>query len=93
LTKVSRRENYVAVNAASVTLRDTESPWEDMMTDELKSLVEAAKRVKPTAADREAQRRSFAFGNTAFENSRITREMIDIEAEKLAAERRNDDGR
>ncbi len=61
------------------------------MTDELNALVEAAKRVKPTEAHREQQRRSFAFGNTSFENSRITREMVDAEAEKLAAERRGDD--
>ena len=37
-----------------------------------------------TAEQREAQRRSFAYGNTAFENSRITREMINEQAEKLA---------
>ena len=36
--------------------------------------------------DREEQRRSFAFGNTAFENELITREMVDREAEKLARE-------
>jgi len=35
--------------------------------------------------EKEAQRRSFAFGNTAFENPLITREMIDREAEKLAS--------
>jgi hypothetical protein len=36
------------------------------------------------AKEKEAQRRSFAYGNTAFENPMITREMIDREAEKLA---------
>ena len=56
------------------------------MTEELKQLIEVAKRVTPTAAQREEQRRSFAYGNTAFENSRITREMIDRQAEKLAAD-------
>ena len=34
--------------------------------------------------NREEQRRSFAYGNTAYENPRITREMIDRQAEKLA---------
>ncbi len=54
------------------------------MTNELKALVEAAKRLQPTPAQKEQQRRSFAYGNTAFENPNITREMIDAEAEKMA---------
>jgi hypothetical protein len=54
------------------------------MTKELQALIEAAKKVTPTPEHREAQRRSFAYGNTAFENARITREMIDREADKLA---------
>ena len=58
------------------------------MTEELNKLIEVAKRVIPTAAQREEQRRSFAYGNTAFENSRITREMIDRQAEKLASDDR-----
>jgi hypothetical protein len=56
------------------------------MTDALKKLLEAAKTAAPTAEQREEQRRSFAYGNTAFENDRITREMIDREAERLARE-------
>ena len=54
------------------------------MKDALNALIEAAKKLQPTPEQREAQRRSFAYGNTAFENSRITREMIDQQAEKLA---------
>jgi hypothetical protein len=53
------------------------------MTENLKALIEAAKKVTPTQEHREEQRRSFAYGNTAFENERITREMIDRQAEKL----------
>jgi hypothetical protein len=56
------------------------------MGEELKHLIEVAKRVTATPEHREAQRRSFAYGNTAFENSRITREMVDEQAEKLAAD-------
>jgi hypothetical protein len=56
------------------------------MPDDLKKLMEAAKKVATTKADAEEQRRSFAYGNTAFENDRITREMIDRQAEKLARE-------
>lgn len=56
------------------------------MTDSLKALLEAAKTAKTTAEQREQQRRSFAYGNAAFENPLITREMIDREAEKLARE-------
>ena len=56
------------------------------MSEDLKRLVEAARRNKMTQAEKEEQRRSFAFGNTAFENPAITREMVDREAEKLSAQ-------
>jgi hypothetical protein len=56
------------------------------MAEELERLIEIAKRVRPTPEHREEQRRSFAYGNTAFENARITREMVDQQAEKLADE-------
>jgi hypothetical protein len=56
------------------------------MTNALKELLDAAKTAKTTPEHREEQRRSFAYGNTAFENDRITRDMIDREAEKLARE-------
>lgn len=61
------------------------------MDEHLTKLVEAAKRVSPTPEHREAQRRSFAYGNTAFENELITREMIDRQAEALRRERGEDD--
>lgn len=54
------------------------------MTRTLEDLIKLARSIQPTAEHREEQRRSFAYGNTAYENSRITREMIDREAEKLA---------
>ena len=57
------------------------------MTDALHELLEAARRAQPSPEQREEQRRSFAYGNTAFENALITREMIDREAVKLARER------
>ncbi len=60
------------------------------MTEGLKILIDAAKRVRPTAEHREEQRRSFAYGNTAFENSRITRAMVDEQAEKLSQQARDE---
>ncbi|WP_262272292.1 hypothetical protein [Microvirga yunnanensis] len=56
------------------------------MTNLLKALLEAAKKADPTPEHREQQRRSFAYGNTHFENNLITREMVDEQAEKLAKE-------
>jgi hypothetical protein len=56
------------------------------MTNALKKLLDAAKTAQTTPEHREEQRRSFAYGNTAFENDRITREMVNREAEKLARE-------
>lgn len=53
------------------------------MTDYLQDLVDAARRVSFPSDEREAQRRSFAYGNTHIENERITREMVDEQAEAL----------
>ncbi|HEX3808883.1 MAG TPA: hypothetical protein VHW02_04205 [Rhizomicrobium sp.] len=50
---------------------------------ELDKLIELARAVKMTPTESEAQRRSFAYGNAAFENPKITKEMVDREAEKL----------
>ena len=47
------------------------------MPIELSELLEAAKSKPMTAADRETQRRSFAYGNAHIENARVTREMVD----------------
>ena len=63
------------------------------MTDAMKELLERARAVRPSPEQREEQRRSFAYGNTAFENPRITREMIDREAEKLAQAGEDDESR
>ena len=55
------------------------------MTRALEALLEKARKVQPSPEHREEQR-SFAYGNTHFENNRITREMVDEQAEKLAKE-------
>jgi hypothetical protein len=53
------------------------------MPEKLEVLLAASREREFTPAQREAQRRSFAFGNTHFENERITRETIDRAAEAL----------
>jgi hypothetical protein len=53
------------------------------MTEKLTSLIERARGVKMTGAQKEAQRRSFAYGNTKIENDRITRKMVNEQAETL----------
>jgi hypothetical protein len=55
------------------------------MTNETEKLITAAKLHRFTEAEKEEHRRSFAYGNTKIENSRITRELIDREADKLNA--------
>ena len=57
------------------------------MSNELEDLIEKSKSVRMTPEEREEQRRSFAYGNSKIENDRITREIIDREAELL---RRNE---
>jgi len=56
-----------------------------VMNEALKVLIEASQKARMPNAEREAQRRSFAFGNTHFENELITREMVDRAADALAA--------
>lgn len=63
---------------------------EQTMEKSLYAMLEAAKKHPPTAAEREQQRRSFAYGNTHFENKLITREMINQEADKINCERANE---
>lgn len=53
------------------------------MTEKLNELLSKAKNVKLSPEQKEEQRRSFAYGNTNIENSRITRETVDREAEDL----------
>lgn len=52
------------------------------MTD-LEKLIEKSRAVKMSAHEQEEQRRSFAYGNAKIENDRITRELIDQQAELL----------
>ena len=54
------------------------------MSKELDALLERARKVRMAAAEREVQRRSFAYGNAKIENDRVTREMIDQAADRLA---------
>jgi Fic family protein len=56
------------------------------MPDELQKLIDAAKRRPFPDSEREAQRRSFAYGNTKIENPRITRETVNQQAEKLKSQ-------
>ncbi|MGW9229231.1 hypothetical protein ACWGPT_00005 [Pseudorhizobium sp. NPDC055634] len=53
------------------------------MNEPLRILIEAAKRAPQTKGDLEVQRRSFAYGNTHFENNKITREMVDRIADEM----------
>ena len=56
------------------------------MPQELQKLIDAAKTRVFTDAEREEQRRSFAYGNTNIENPRITRQTVDQQAEKLESQ-------
>lgn len=53
------------------------------MPDSLSMLVEQARQMRMTAAEREEQRRTFAYGNTHIENPYITREIVDEQADGL----------
>jgi hypothetical protein len=55
----------------------------DISDAKLKALLETAKSIKMSPEDREAQRRSFVYGNTYIENEHITRELVDEVAEEM----------
>ncbi|MEM8657172.1 MAG: hypothetical protein AAGF22_03665 [Pseudomonadota bacterium] len=52
---------------------------------ELRYLLDQARKAGMTEEEVAVQRMSFAYGNAAFENPDITKEMVKEEAEKLAA--------
>lgn len=66
---------------------------EKKLPEALEMLLAAAKRATPSPEQQEEQRRSFAYGNTAFENELITREMVDRQAEAIERERNERRGR
>lgn len=52
----------------------------------LQILIDAARSRSISPDERQAQRRSFAYGNTKIENDRVTREMVDQQDELLKTE-------
>jgi hypothetical protein len=58
-----------------------------MRMDKLRELLERTSSTKMTPSEREAQRQSFAYGNTNFENEHITRDTVaraSLELEKTS---------
>jgi hypothetical protein len=56
------------------------------MSNHLQMLIDAARSRSISPDERQAQRRSFAYGNTKIENDRVTREMVDQQDELLKME-------
>ncbi len=56
------------------------------MSNHFQILIEAARSRFISDDERQAQRRSFAYGNTKIKNDRITREMVDEQDELLKTE-------
>ena len=57
------------------------------MSEHLQKLIDASRGRAMSEAEKEAQRRSFAYGNAHIENERVTREMVDRAAEKIGKAR------
>lgn len=58
---------------------------------ELEELLKKARELGPmTPAELREQRISFAYGNAAIENSRITREMVEEEHDKIYGKTKHD---
>ena len=54
------------------------------MSEHLQKLIDASRGRLMTDSEKEAQRRSFAYGNAHIENARVTRAMVNEAADKLA---------
>ena len=52
------------------------------MSEDMKAMMKRAAAIRMSSGDKEAQRRSFAYGNARIENDRVTREMVDAAAER-----------
>jgi hypothetical protein len=57
-----------------------------MTNNSLSRLIEMARAIKLSESQRDEQRRSFVYGNTAIENAGITRSMVDAAAQTVKAE-------
>jgi hypothetical protein len=53
------------------------------MTERLKSLIELARTRTMSEEEREEQLRNFVAGNVGLENSRVTRDLVDLVAARL----------
>jgi hypothetical protein len=49
-------------------------------------LIEMAKAIRVSDGQREEQRRSFVYGNTAFENEEVTWEMVNRQGDAIPTE-------
>jgi hypothetical protein len=59
------------------------------MSKELQNLIEKARRVQMSSEEKEAQRISFAYGNTRLKNENMTREAVERASQQLK-DRTND---
>jgi hypothetical protein len=58
-----------------------------MTQPDLNDLIETSRKKKMSPKEKEAQRRSFAYGNANISNKLITRELIDDAADILSEEK------
>lgn len=56
------------------------------MSPDLAKLVEKARSIEMSEAEKEEQRRSFAYGSANIENSDVTRQIIDDAAARLGGD-------
>lgn len=84
------------VITGSSTIRDNlasnPNRMETSLTDALAKLLEVARKITMTDAEREEQRISFAYGSAKIENDLVTEEMVRDAARRLKEESARQDG-
>lgn len=89
--KISEIQNSPSILAREIGRPDLLSEVKQQFTEAIDNACQSgyclAKKynLEVSDAERDLQRRSFAYGNTRLKNKRITREIIDLEDEKLKA--------
>jgi hypothetical protein len=61
-----------------------------MSEKDLENLLKRAKHVEMTPSEKEAQRKSFAYGNANIENAAVTKDVIEKAAAEIEEEKRRE---
>lgn len=63
-----------------------------MSEKDLENLLQTARHVEMTPGEKEAQRRSFAYGNANIENAAVTKDVVERAAAEIDQRKKTESG-